>query len=108
MKFTAALFVLGAAMATATTGPTEHVAGLNQSDVHANACAKNPYGCDKGYCWKKCGSTDGPWCWQAWDYGNGAQVGNWVTCSQASDCLPAKLQGADCATCNSGSCGCSC
>ncbi|KAF2005040.1 hypothetical protein P154DRAFT_571256 [Amniculicola lignicola CBS 123094] len=74
------------------------------SNVHKRDCARNPYGCENGYCWKKCSSSDGPWCWQAWDFGHG----DWVTCSKDSDCEPPKLGRADCGICNDASCGCSC
>ncbi len=79
----------------------EHSTG---ETLEKRACARRQYGCQDGYCWKKCSERDGPWCWQAWEYG----VGNWVTCSNDGNCAPANLARADCGICNDSSCGCSC
>ena len=40
-----------------------------------------PFGCDRGYCWKQCGSF-GQWCWSA--HGDG--YGPWAMCHHGKDC----------------------
>ncbi|KAI0482929.1 hypothetical protein GGR56DRAFT_686070 [Xylariaceae sp. FL0804] len=73
--------------------------------LEPRACYRGPkkYGCDGGYCWKKCGSKKGPWCWTATNQG----FGDWITCSKHSDCgtkaACGESVGGDC-----DSCGCSC
>ncbi|KAF2243804.1 hypothetical protein BU26DRAFT_109453 [Trematosphaeria pertusa] len=74
------------------------------TNLHKRACAARRYGCEKGYCWKKCSTRDGPWCRQAFEYG----VGDWVRCGGDSDCVPENLARADCGICDEPSCGCSC
>ncbi|CAI6341360.1 unnamed protein product [Periconia digitata] len=134
MKFTAAtlFFFLGASMATATAEPvssavtndclalgglldtrglvgTEHRKcsdhPLQHDSLQKRSCAVRNYGCEKGYCWKKCREgKDQPWCWMAKNYGSGA----WNTCGKDSECEPSKLGASDCGVCNKGTCGCTC
>ncbi|KAH7225678.1 hypothetical protein BKA60DRAFT_217798 [Fusarium oxysporum] len=58
----------------------------NENTLEKRACyrGKKDYGCDKGWCWKRCGGGNGnvgvggPWCWAKWNWGWGE--GNWVSC----------------------------
>ncbi|KAI1487359.1 hypothetical protein F5X96DRAFT_672741 [Biscogniauxia mediterranea] len=38
--------------------------------------------CTDGYCWKRCGDKNCPWCWTARSGGFGA----WYTCGADADC----------------------
>lgn len=86
--------------------PRRDVAAMKGSEIFARACYdKAPYGCDRGYCWKTCGSP-GEWCWTA--LGNDGR-GDWRKCAAYTDC-----SGGDDHKCGQGckqgskACGCSC
>jgi len=66
-------------------------------EVHAQSCASRDWGCEDGYCWKKCGNL-GEWCWQAADAGQGS----WVTCENDAACNINFIPSAGCG----GACSC--
>ena len=72
-------------------------------NVFERACyTAKTVGCSRGYCFRQCTtSTVGSWCWTALNLG----VGNWINCTQDSDCsiLGVCGVGTNCAAC-----GCSC
>lgn len=70
------------------------------SPLGAQACYNGPKqsGCDKGYCWRRCG--DGPWCWTAFNQG----YGDWILCAEDDDCTSQ----ASCSVGNDADSGCSC
>lgn len=70
-----------------------------EGNISAKACATNTKGCEKGYCWRRCG-TGGSWCWAAKNDG----WGDWITCKSANDCTTSMACGqGECPAC-----GCSC
>ncbi|KAG8160058.1 hypothetical protein KVR01_010695 [Diaporthe batatas] len=60
------------------------------------------YGCSKGYCFQKCGSS-GEWCWTAWNGG----LGEWRSCDSNAQCDPSAA-GSACGQGDCDACGCSC
>lgn len=75
-----------------------------ERSLEKRACYYGPKksGCDKGYCWKKCGEVAGPWCWTARADG----FGDWYTCKSDSDCNTGMKCGNAVGGCKD--CGCSC
>ncbi|KAH8896086.1 hypothetical protein GQ53DRAFT_803699 [Thozetella sp. PMI_491] len=52
------------------------------SRLELRSCdTSTPYGCSKGYCWKRCGAS-GEWCWTASNKG----FGDWWTCTTWEQC----------------------
>lgn len=56
--------------------------GFGKTYLQKRDCYNGPkaFGCDKGYCWKRC--SDGPWCWTALNAG----YGDWILCHKDTDC----------------------
>lgn len=101
MKFSIIYLVLiGGTTATASFRPNR--LNAQNSDLLKRSCAVRSYGCEKGYCWRKCDEKTGAWCWLAF---NGGQ-GNWVTCKNDVECAinPEK----SCASRDKPQGGCSC
>ncbi|KAJ8091971.1 hypothetical protein PM082_024206 [Marasmius tenuissimus] len=79
--------------------------GLQSREDPARCKYQSPYGCDKGSCWKSCGSPgDGNWCWTAKGNGSvaegdGSKPG-WLGCNTYRDCNPKAACGkGDCTNC---------
>ncbi|KAH7138646.1 hypothetical protein B0J11DRAFT_423899 [Dendryphion nanum] len=88
--------------------PTEslgltHLTHSGNHGLTKRNCAYGSYGCQGGYCWKRCGDR-GEWCWQATTNG----WGSWGRCSADADCVPAAHSDWGCAQGGCGSCGCKC
>jgi hypothetical protein len=68
------------------TSPPTYLGSLSTHAINqANACWFGAYlGCNKSYCYSRCGATPGLgwWCWLAENYGKG----NWATCHFDPDC----------------------
>lgn len=86
---------------TCTNHPLSNQTALEHSLDKRNCVWNKKSGCDKGYCWKKCGN-EGQWCWTARVKG----FGDWYTCGSDRDCN----EKMDCGNASGGcdSCGCSC
>lgn len=102
MKFSAAIILTSIALVAALPPPDQsHVDEKNVLIPRKPHCAKRNFGCEDGYCWKKCGPS-GSWCWLAYSRG----TGGWVTCTSDANCE--KRKDAACAVRERphGGCGC--
>ncbi|ORY18367.1 hypothetical protein BCR34DRAFT_554105 [Clohesyomyces aquaticus] len=88
MKFTTVFLIFFSTTMASPSSPPSHISGRDESishtfiNVHKRGCAVRDYGCEDGYCWRKCNPDTGGWCWLAYNGG----IGAWVTCRSDANC----------------------